>query len=261
MTATTRQPPPATGVTQPATATTSVDWDRELRGAEMLRRSGLAPSALKTPEAILFVILAGRDLGLSPVQSLRSIHIIQGRLELSADVQLGLFRRAGGRAEWVTLTESEAVLRLVHPDGDEHTESFSAEDARRAKLGGENWAKYPKAMLRSRAITAGLKSLGFDPTSGVYAPGEIDTTAAVVVTEDGEVVPAPSSVVPVEPGEALLLRIVGWPCWTDEERQGIRDRVANAETDEDKAAALEEAVEEARRRKAEGLPPAEGRVG
>jgi hypothetical protein len=154
--------------------TAVVAWSQELEGAKMLMRSGLLPKSITSPEAALFIILTGRDLGLSPVQSLRSINVIQGKIEVAADAQLGLFHRAGGKSHWRTLTNEVAVLELHAPWLTEpHAESFTLEDARRAGLGGDNWRKYPKAMLRSRAITAGLKSVGFDPTAGMYAEGEI----------------------------------------------------------------------------------------
>ncbi len=234
---------------------TAVDWDRELRGATMLQRSGLVPSALKTPEAVLFVILTGRDLGLSPVQSLRSIHLIQGKIEVSADMQLGLFKRAGGRAIWKELTDTRAVLHLTHPNGDQHAESFSIEDARRAKLGGDNWTKYPKAMLRSRAITAGLKSLGFDATAGLYAPGEIDQESPVTVDDDGVVLSSEASVVPgaTEEQRALFDRVAAWPCWTPDECVGLGVRMETVRNDTEQTQAfLDEAVEEARQRKIAG---------
>ncbi len=165
--------------------TPPVQWDRELEGAKMLMRSGLLPDSIKTAEAALFVILTGRDLGLSPVQSLRSINLIKGKVEVAADMQLGLFHRAGGKSQWVTLTNEEAVLRLDAPWLLEpHEETFSMEDAKRAGLtGSQNYKAYPRAMLRSRAITASLKSIGFDPTAGVYAPGELGGDAVVVGEE------------------------------------------------------------------------------
>jgi hypothetical protein len=163
-----------------------VNWNQELDGARMLIKSGLLPQGLRSPEAAMFVILTGRDLGLSPVQSLRSIHVIQGKIEVAADMQLGLFHRGGGKSHWKELSNERAVLELHAPWLTEpHTESFTLEDAKRAKLSGDNWAKYPKAMLRSRAITAGLKSIGYDPTAGMYAPGEIGGESVVV---EGEVV-------------------------------------------------------------------------
>ena len=151
----------------------AVDYEREKHGAAMLLKSGLAPQGLKSPEAAMFVILVGRDLGLSPTQSLRSINVISGKVEVAADMQLALFKRAGGRATWLTLDAARASLELTHPNGDKHTETFTMADAKLAGLAGPNWSKYPKAMLRSRCITAGMKSIGFDALAGVYSEGEI----------------------------------------------------------------------------------------
>jgi hypothetical protein len=162
-----------------------VDWNRELNGAKMLLKSGLLPKGI-TAEAALFIILTGRDLGLSPIQSLRSINVIQGKVEVAADMSLGLFHRAGGKSHFVKLTDAEAVLRFSAPWLlEDHDESFTIKDAERAGLLSrqDNWKKFPKAMLRSRAITAGLKSIGFDPTAGVYDYGEIGGPEPTLVAE------------------------------------------------------------------------------
>jgi hypothetical protein len=163
-----------------------------------LLKSGLLPPSIKTAEAALFIILTGRDLGLSPVQSLRSIHIIQGRredawgkVELSADLQLGLFQRQGGTFKWVRLNETGAQLELTAPWLNKpHVSTFGPEEARRAELMSQaTYRKYPVAMFRSRAITQGLKDIGFLITAGLYAPGELG--GAVTVDEaTGEVLPA-----------------------------------------------------------------------
>jgi hypothetical protein len=185
-----------------------VNYSQELEGAKMLLKSGLLPQSLRSPEAALFVILTGRDLGLSPVQSLRSIHVIQGKIEVAADAQLGLFHRSGGKSHWKALTNEQAVLELHAPWLTEpHVESFTLEDAKRAKLGGDNWQKYPKAMLRSRAITAGLKSIGFDPTAGIYAPGELGGPEPIVV--EGEVLPASYSEPEPDPLDESLALMYG----------------------------------------------------
>ncbi len=142
--------------------------------AKELVPTGMLPDHIKTPGQAVAIILSGRELGLGPMLALRSIYMVKGKIELSADLQLSLFKRDGGQAKFTELTDSKAVLYLKHPNGDEHTETFSMEDAKRAFLNGDNWKKWPKAMLRSRAITAGLKSVGFEPKmSGCYAPGEI----------------------------------------------------------------------------------------
>jgi len=172
------------------------DYGSLMALAKELCTTGFLPVAIKTPAQAVAIILTGRELGLPPMQSLRSICIIQGKPELSADLQLSIFHRDGGRSRWLTLTATEAKLLLKHPNGDEHTETWTMEDAKRAGLAaGVNWQKYPKAMLRSRAITAGLKSIGFEPLTGAYAPGEIG---------------GPETVDP-EPGGALTIVPEGEP--------------------------------------------------
>lgn len=167
----------------------AINWKDELQGAAMLLKSGLVPRDVKSPETALFIVLAGRDLGLSPVQSLRSIRPIQGKLECSADLQLGLFHRGGGKSRWVKLDHTGAELELsaswlTQP----HVSKFGVEDAKRADLmSNANYRKYPLAMFRSRAITQGLKDIGFLAGAGVYAPGELG--GVVVIDDQGEVLP------------------------------------------------------------------------
>lgn len=176
----------------PVVRQTQDDYPALMALAKELVTTGFLPVAIKTPAQAVAIILTGRELGLPAMQSLRSICIIQGKPELSADLQLSIFHRDGGRSRWVALDATKAALWLRHPNGDEHTETFTIEDAKRAGLaGGVNWQKYPKAMLRSRAITAGLKSIGFEPLTGTYAPGEIGGPEIVS--------PEPETVVGVEP--------------------------------------------------------------
>jgi hypothetical protein len=178
-----------------------VNWESELKGAAMLVKSGLVPKDIKTPEAALFVILAGRDLGLSPVQSLRSIRPIQGKIECSADLQLALFHRDGGKSRFIRLDENGAELELHAPWlSAPHVSKFGVPEAKAAHLmSNSNYAKYPKAMFRSRAITQGLKDIGYMLGSSLYAPGEVGGEA--VVSVDGEVLPAADSA-PETPLEA-----------------------------------------------------------
>lgn len=142
---------------------------------ETLVKTGFLPQAVKTGAQAVAIILTGRELGIGPMQSLRSVGIINGKPVLAADLQLGLFHRAGGKSRFVELTPEKATLELTAPWlNAPHTERFTMEDAKRAGLSGKQvWQQYPKAMLRSRVITAGLKSAGFEPCAGMYDPEEL----------------------------------------------------------------------------------------
>lgn len=174
----------------PALTAPSMDFGSMMALSEQLVASGFLPDHIKRPAQAVAIILAGQELGLPPMRALRSLVMVKGKITESADSQLGRFKAAGGRAQFVTLTDTLAELHLVHPNGDTHTERFSLEDAKRAGLAGQGsmYAKYPKAMLRSRAITGGLKSVGWDGGAGVYDPSELQIEAAAG-TDDAEAEP------------------------------------------------------------------------
>jgi len=150
-----------------------------VRMAEMLVPTGMLPDHIKTPGQALAIILTGRELGMPPMRAIRSLQMVKGKVVENADSQLARFKTAGGRAVFRMLNEELAVLWLRHPNGDEHTEEFTMEDATAAGLTkasskGEPsmYVKHPKSMLRSRAITNGLKSIGWEGGAGAYDPDE-----------------------------------------------------------------------------------------
>jgi hypothetical protein len=165
------KPSPLTPLTAPETQFRSM-FDM----AKTLVESGMIPKHINTPAKAIAIILTGREMGIGAMAALRSILMVEGKPTLAADLQLGRFHAAGGRSHFEELTETTAVLTLhapwlIKP----HTERFTIQDAQRASLSGKDvWKKYPKAMLRSRAITAGLKSIGFEPVAGVYDPEELE---------------------------------------------------------------------------------------
>src|SRR5207253_9414318 len=134
------------------------------------------PEAIKTPGQALAIILTGREMGVGPMQSLRSIRVIKGNPVVAADLQLGMFKRDHGEAKWLVNESTEVKLWLKHPNGDEHIQPYTMADAQRAELDknpGKTYQHFPQAMLRARAVTAGLKAIGYLPLSGVYDPSEL----------------------------------------------------------------------------------------
>ena len=147
--------------------------------------SRLFPIEIKTAEQAAIIIMTGAELGIPPMAALRSVQIVRGKMSEAADSQLARFKAQGGRAVVVEHTDDVCVLRMTHPNGDEYTSSFSIADARRAQLNSPIWKTHPRAMLRSRAITAGLKSLGWSGAAGVYDPDETREIVAPQPTVDG----------------------------------------------------------------------------
>jgi len=157
-----------------STSQSQPSFDGLVSMGEALRRTGFLPSHIKDGVSFAAIVLMGQELGMGTMAACRKLQVIKGTVTERADSQLARFKSCGGRAQFKELTETKAVLVLRHPNGDEHTETFTIDDAKRAGLASnDNYAKHPKAMLRSRAITAGLKSIGWEGAVGIYDPDEI----------------------------------------------------------------------------------------
>ena len=82
--------------------------------ATTLSQSLLLPDALRgKPSDVFVMLLTGRELGLSPMQSIRSIAVIKGKPSLSAELMAVLVRRQRDVCLYfslVTSTDSVATL-------------------------------------------------------------------------------------------------------------------------------------------------------
>jgi len=184
--------------------------------------SGFLPPHLSTEGQIVAVILAGKELGLPPMVSLRSIRLIKGQVALDAAVQLGLMIKHGARVRWLRdgIDGKEAVLELQRGVQPPHQSRYTMEQAKTAKLlGSDAWQKHPAAMLRARAVSAAGRAYMPDVFAGVYNPdelGEPEPQAAPVLTvvpslpvsrpeeapqAPAKALPAPEGVPPDEPRE------------------------------------------------------------
>lgn len=148
------------------------------RLAGTLAKSQLVPRALQAkPHDILVTLITGRELGLSPMQSVRGMHVIEGKAVMSADTMAGLVMSHSDVCEYLRLVESTEKLALYETKRKGAPEpvrlAFTIEDAARAGLTGkDNWKKYPAAMLRARALSSICRAVYPDFVAGVYEPDE-----------------------------------------------------------------------------------------
>lgn len=136
-------------------------------------KTGFLPDHIRTGEQFAAIVLVGREMGIPTMRAIRSLQIIKGNVTEKADSQLARFKEAGGRAQFEVLDDARAVLHLTHPNGDTHTETWTIQDSRKAGLNGGMHQKFPRAMIRSRCITAALKSIGWAGAVGNYDPDEL----------------------------------------------------------------------------------------
>lgn len=204
------QPPPPT--TGPALATLSpssalafepADVQSAVNLAKLLVASRLLPRTLATPEAAFTVIMVGRELGLTAMQSIRSIHVIEGKPTMSADLMVALVKRSPV-CRYFRIVESTADVATYETlrDGEEKPTrlSWTAKQAREAGLAGKgNWKNFPDAMLRARAAAALCRAVYPDVMLGVYETDEIAPSAPIA-----EVVPSTANADVIE---AFIQRI------------------------------------------------------
>lgn len=144
------------------------------RAAAYIVRSGLF--GVKRPEEAIALMLLAQAEGLHPMRAVQEYHIINGRPALRADAMLARFLAAGGRVEWHELSDQRAEATFSHPQGGSVRIAWTLEDAKRAGLiqkPGSNWDKYPRAMLRARVVSEGVRTVYPGVVVGVYTPEEV----------------------------------------------------------------------------------------
>jgi len=151
------------------------EWglDELERAAMVVVKSGLFPA--KQKEQAMVLMLQAQADGSHPMKAMQEYHIINGRPALRADAMLARFQAAGGKVEWHTLIETEASATFTHPQGGSVTITWTLEMAKKAGLVKPNsgWTKFPRAMLRSRVVSEGVRTVYPGIVTGVYTPEEV----------------------------------------------------------------------------------------
>ena len=167
----------------------SATFDLIVRQSEILAQSTVIPAAYRRKGAdIVAAGLAGRTYGWDVMTSMRQFHVIEGTASLRPESMLGLVRQAG-HSVTVEVQPEGAVAHGTRADtGDEHSASFTMDDAGAAGLADKrNWKQYRDAMLTWRAVAKLCRVLFPDVVLGAgYVPEELGAD----VTAEGELVEA-----------------------------------------------------------------------
>lgn len=157
--------------------------------ARILQASGYCAGIGKLEQAAV-KIWKGQELGLPPVASMEGIYFFDGKMTLAATMMGALIQRSG-RFDYRVRDWTAQECRIEFFDRGESVgvASFSIEEARAASLlTKDNWRKYPKAQLFSRAMSQGAKAYCPAVFAGpVYTPEELAPESAIN-PETGEVI-------------------------------------------------------------------------
>lgn len=159
--------------------------------SQAIAKSGLF--GMKTVEQAMALMIVAQAEGRHPGRVATDYHIIQGRPTLKADTMLARFQEAGGSVKWLSYTNEKCEAEFAHPQAGSLKISWTIQDAQKANLTGKDvWRQYPRAMLRARVISEGIRTLFPTVLNGMYAPEEaIDFEKAAEQKEPRNVTPEP----------------------------------------------------------------------
>ena len=128
----------------------------------------------KNPQEAMAIMLLCQAEGLHPAIAMRDFHVIQGRPALKADAMLARFQQAGGSVQWKEYTDEKVTGLFTHPQGGSLELSWTLAQAKSIGIANkDNWKNYPRAMLRARVISEGIRSVFPGCVVGVYTPEEV----------------------------------------------------------------------------------------
>lgn len=159
------------------TQSKALDVEAVSKLGAVFKQSGYFRDVRDEAQAIV-KILYGQELGLSPVVSMMSIHIVEGKPELSANL-LASQVKSSGRYNYKVVSdpESRTECKIEFTENGEviGTSVFTVQDAKDAGIYRNTWLKYPKAMLFARALSQGVRTHCPDVGMGspLYVTGEI----------------------------------------------------------------------------------------
>lgn len=162
---------------------------------QMFVESGMFPD-IKTQAQAVVKIMAGKEMGLTPFESMNAMYIVNGKLALMANALATIIKK-GGKYDYEVekLDDQECVLVFYKING-ERTElgksTFTFKDAAKAELVNKVvWKNYPRNMLFSRALANGSRWFCPDASRGYHTVEEkediidIPLTKTISLTDQG----------------------------------------------------------------------------
>lgn len=175
------------------------------RLAEYLSHTEFVPAGLRGKDGakVAAAVLTGRELGLAPMTALASIHVINGKPGISAEMMRALVLQAGHEIVVSEVGTQRVVIKGRREGTTEWTTvSWSDQDAKRAGLQSGNYAKYPRQMLTARATTELCRLIFADVIHGLRSVEELEGLAPDEILV-GEVVEPDAPAAPAASGRTV----------------------------------------------------------
>ena len=207
-------------------------------------KSGFFKDARDMAQALIKVQY-GMEIGVSPVAAMNGIHVIEGKMAVSASLIASKIQSSGRFSYRVRRLDDEACeIEFMEHGKVIGLSAFTAKDAAAADLVGKAmWKKYRRNMLFSRAISNAQKWYAPGLFGGsVYTPEEIassDVPLDVTMGEAKQVEPERMTDATREAIRAELVRLgitsgqrtyleshnMGVPVDTEDDAQGVLEKL------------------------------------
>lgn len=154
-------------------------------------------------QAFALMMLCHAD-GINPVQAMRRFHLIPNRdgsiqITMRAEAMLADFQAHGGMCRWIQTDEEVCIAEFSHKETqpeplriEKKLQTYKNNGTAVGREGylKENWKKTPDAMLRARAISAGIRAVLPGVVTGIYATEEMDDREGSITTDATTATPA-----------------------------------------------------------------------
>ncbi len=216
------------------------------RVAGIIAKSDLAPKDYRNkPENVAVAIAMGMELGVSPMQAVQGISVINGRPSVWGDLMMALCRAhpaCDGIDETLEYDNAGNVIAAVcraSRNGKVQERRFSVEDAKRAGLWTKDgpWKQYPFRMLQMRARGFCLRDVFADALRGLASAEEAADTPVeelpprAVVTPINEARPEPAKLErPQYPADEFKEKLPTWRGVIESGRKSADEIIAMVET-------------------------------
>ncbi|MCL1922803.1 MAG: hypothetical protein FWG15_02890 [Propionibacteriaceae bacterium] len=152
--------------------------------AELVCQSDFVPKDMRGNVGKVFAaVMTGRELGMSPMNSLQSFAVINGRASLMAEAMRGLILRDGHQIRVVASGAEKCTIKGRRKEDKDDPDAwqsftFTLMEAKTAGLTGRDvWQKYPADMLLARATTRMAKAVFSDVIHGLVSTEEAEDMA------------------------------------------------------------------------------------
>ena len=173
-------PAPAPTAGSTALMAWAQEADLAYQMAQKLAATSFVPQSLRgKPGDITAAILAGSELGLKPMATLKSIDVIQGTPALRAHAMRAVVQKQGHEIELVESTDTRCVMRGRRKGSEAWQQIEWTIDRARLMglLGKDQWKKNPKGMLVARCTGELCRLIASDALHGMpYVSEELEGT-------------------------------------------------------------------------------------